>query len=48
MKSKEIQALSLEKFAGAWAGSRPSFEKFGGDLEILDREWNFTQPLRIK
>jgi hypothetical protein len=42
MKSKEIQALSLEKFAGAWAGSRPSFEKIGGALEIIDRKWNIT------
>jgi len=42
MKSKEIQALSLEKFAGAWAGSRPSFEKFSSDLETMDREWNIT------
>jgi hypothetical protein len=22
--------------------ARPSFEKFGGDLEIMDREWSIT------
>ena len=36
MKSKEIQALSLE----IWLG--PSSEKFSSDLETMDREWNIT------
>jgi hypothetical protein len=42
MKSKEIQALSLEKICRGFGLARPSFEKFGSDLEIMDREWNIT------
>ncbi len=42
MKSKEIQASSFGKILLGLGWLRPSFERFGSDLEIMDREWNIT------
>ena len=42
MKSKEIKAFSLGKIWPGLGLAWPGFEKFGGDLEIMDREWNIT------